>query len=106
MPDFPIIDLAEPMEEENQSLLDAEQLARVEAVVVAQPLLKGSFNRPAVADLIRLSQWIIDGVENPNQYPYQNGPLIMLGPDIAVNLEGDSIVWLGTVFRRVDEDQL
>ena len=79
------------------TLLDQTQTARTLALSVAKPMLTGqglSRTPPAVDDLIRLAQWIIDG-EYTDLYPFLNGDVTVLGPEIFTSNDSSVICWKG-----------
>jgi hypothetical protein len=104
-----IIDLEEDRPKEGPlSSLDYQQRARVAALNLAAPVLTnkgllGSGTAPDVSDLLRLSEWILSGNQEP-LYPYTTADMVVLGPDLSVNLEGHRIYWHGIRFNREDDN--
>jgi len=96
----------EPVDTEAR-LLDLEQKARTLALSAARPLLtaQGLTSRtpPDVNDLIRLAQWILDG-EYEDLYPFLNGDVIVLGPEIFAASGGDVICWKGRNYVLEDDE--
>ena len=80
------------------TLLDQTQTARTLALSVARPMLTGqglaSRTPPDVNDLIRLAQWILDG-EYDDLYPFLNGDVTVLGPEIFTSNDSSVICWKG-----------
>jgi len=90
------------------TVLDDVQRARIFALTVARPLLTGqglaSRTPPAVDDLIRLAQWLIDG-EVTDLYPFLSGDVTVLGPEIFSANDTSVISWKGRNYvPEEDED--
>lgn len=101
-------DLSRPMEMPKSvftgplSSLSEEQRTRVGALNLAAPLLAekgllGVGKPPDIGDLIRLADWILSGESEP-LYPYTSGEVVILGPELFVNLDSTTICWKGQNF--------
>jgi len=88
------------------SPLNREQQVRVAALNVAKPMLnKGLLGTPPeLSELIRLTSWILDGNEEP-LYPFVSGGVIVLGPDLHVSIDGDSITWKDTTYLKEESHE-
>lgn len=84
-------------------VLDQEQRARVEALIVAKSLLTttriGGTAPPSTGDLVQVAEWIISGWAKDDEarqtYPLHMGDVTLLGPEIFASEDGRVICWQG-----------